>query len=384
MVYLLLVALVLGVVAPSQAVTHADLLLPAQQTMELIYNMEFGAALQAAQGLIDQAPTHPAGYFYRAATYWQWRTLARDPQQQAALLQDFAAVSQRAIEVAERLPATQATEAAFYLGGMHGVRARMYFVQKEYGQALQAAKQGGSYLQQCVAQDPTWYDAYVGLGTYHYVLSRVPGLWRGIVQQLIGVRGDREQGLRELVLARTQGPLSGPEATSILAKIYTLPDEQRYEEAAVLLEELVQRYPKNFDYRYRLAYLATLLGRWQHGQQLIQGLITAIEQGHPYYPRQWLPTLRYRVAETSVLQGNHQTAATILTTLQQQDVDTALHTWVLLRLGNVHDLRGEHQAAQALYSQVRDDTLARQLARRYHAHPFKPGRAKLKKPEETI
>jgi TolA-binding protein len=94
--------------------------------------------------------------------------------------------------------------------------------------------------------------------------------------------------------------------------------------------------------------------------------------------------LRYRLAETSVLQGNHQTAATILTALQQQDVDTALRAWVTLRLGNVHDLRGEHQAAQALYSQVQADTPARQLARRYLSHPFKPGRAKLKRPEETI
>jgi hypothetical protein len=78
----LLLSLLLGMVPPgglvfhSRAMTHAALVEPAQRTLDLIYNMEFDAALQAAQRLIDRAPAHPAGYFARAAVYWQWRLIA--------------------------------------------------------------------------------------------------------------------------------------------------------------------------------------------------------------------------------------------------------------------------------------------------------------------
>ena len=50
----------------------------------------------------------------------------------------------------------------------------MHFVEQQYIRALLAAKQGSTYLQQCVAHAPDWYDAYAGLGTYQYVLSSRP------------------------------------------------------------------------------------------------------------------------------------------------------------------------------------------------------------------
>ena len=204
----LLLAILLGLVPQHGVVTHTAMLEPAQRTLDLIYNMEFDEALRAAQRLIDLAPAHPAGYFYRAATYWQWRLITYDPPQRAMLLTQFQESTQRARDLAEHLPDAQAAEAAFYLGAVYGMQARMHFVEQQYIRALLAAKQGSTYLQQCVAHAPNWYDAYAGLGTYQYVLSRVPGVWRGIVQQLIGIAGDRDKGLQALEQARTAGRLS--------------------------------------------------------------------------------------------------------------------------------------------------------------------------------
>src|SRR5882672_1545991 len=75
----LLLAILLGLMPQSGVVTHTAMLEPAQRTLDLIYNMEFDEALRAAQRLIELAPAHPAGYFYRAATYWQWRLITYDP-----------------------------------------------------------------------------------------------------------------------------------------------------------------------------------------------------------------------------------------------------------------------------------------------------------------
>src|SRR5215510_438006 len=264
----LLLTLLFGLMPQSGVVMHTAILEPTQRTLDLIYNMEFDEALHAAQNLIDLAPAHPAGYFYRAATYWQWRLITHDPHQRAMLLTQFQESTQRARDLAKHLPDAQATEAAFYLGAVYGMQARMHFVEQQYIRALLAAKQGSTYLQQCVARTPDWYDAYAGLGTYQYVLSRVPGVWRGIVQRLIGIAGDRDKGLQALERARTRGRLSVPEAVSLLAKIYTLPDEQQYDKAYSLLEYLVQRYPNNLDYRYRLAVICTALGLWERAHQV--------------------------------------------------------------------------------------------------------------------
>src|SRR5512145_1639694 len=293
---------------------------PAQRTLDLIYNMEFDEALRAAQSLIDLAPAHPAGYFYRAATYWQRRLITYDPPQRAMLLSQFQEATQRARAMAEHLPDAQAAEAAFYLGAIYGMQARMHFVEQQYVRALLAAKQASTYLQQCVARAPDWYDAYAGLGTYQYVLSRVPGVWRGIVQQLIGIAGDRNRGLQALEQARTAGRLSVPEAGSLLAKIYVLPGEEQYDKAYVLLENLVQRYPHNSDYRYRLAVVCARLGLWERARQVMQPLMADIAQGKPYAPQDWFTLIQYRMAETYVLQRQPQVAAGLLRAIQTQEL----------------------------------------------------------------
>jgi tetratricopeptide (TPR) repeat protein len=380
----LLLAILLGLVPQHRVVTHAAMLEPGQRTLDLIYNMEFDEALRAAQHLIDLAPAHPAGYFYRAATYWQRRLITHDPHQRAILLSQFQESTQRARTMAEHLPEAQAAEAAFYLGAVYGMQARMHFAEQQYIRALLAAKQGSAYLQQCVARAPDWYDAYAGLGTYQYVLSRVPGVWRSIVQQLIGIPGDRNKGLQALEQARTAGRLSVPEASSLLAKIYVLPAEEQYDKAYVILENLVQRYPHNSDYRYRLALVCAHLEMWERARQVSQQLIDDIAQGKPYAPQQWRPLLHYRLAETYVLQRQPQVAAEILRSLRTQELSPALRAWVELRLGNVHDLQGERQAARAWYKGVHGDEQAEARAQAYMTMPFVPAQIDLKPLEQAV
>jgi hypothetical protein len=346
--------------------------------------MEFDAAIEAAQAIIDTAPDHPAGYFYGAATYWQWRLITRNPQRRAPLLTQFQEYNRHTIQAAEQLPKTRAAETAFYLGAAYGMRARMYAIDKQYLRALRAAKQGGAFLQRCIELNPAWHDAYLGLGLYHYALARVPGIVRGVAQWLIGMKGDRLMGLQELERARTQGLFTKPEAMSLLAKIYASSTEKQYHKARNLLESLVQRYPQNFDYRYRLLVVSIRLQLWDRAHQLSHELAADIEQGKPYYSRRWLPLVYYRSAETYVLQGDHDTAVGILHRLYAQEIDASLRPWLSLRLGNVHDLRGDRQTAQVYYQQVTDNAAAEKLAARYATTPFTPQRIDIKPPEKIM
>ena len=357
---------------------------PAQRTLALIYNMEFDAALTSAQTVVALAPASPAGYYYRAAAYWQWRLVARDPQQRATLLMALHDAVRRTLEVAERLPADRAAEAAFYLGAAYGTQARLYVVEKQYFKALGAAKKGGAYLQRCVELDPTWHDAYLGLGVYHYYLARVPGFVRGLAQWLIGLEGARDRGLQELEIAHSKGVLAAPEAMSILAKIYASAGEQQYDKARSLLESLAQQYPGNIDYRYRLLLLYAQLGHWPQAQQTGQHLLADIAQGKLPYAQPWVPLLHYRTAEAYVLQGEAEAALPILQTLQTAPLDDMLRPWVILRLGNVYDLRGDHPTARTYYKRVTGSDDATELASQYDTTRFTPGPIALKPPEKII
>lgn len=367
---LLLSLLLLAAPLRSAAVTHAELLEPLQRTIDFVYNMEFDAAVQGAQALIQQAPTHPAGFFALAAAYWQQRLVTTAAQPRQAMLERFQDAIQQTRNAAEKLSTSQAAEASFYLGAAYGMQARMHFVEKQYVRALLAAKQGSTALQQCVTHAPEWYDAYAGLGTYHYVLSRVPSLWRGMVQQLIGLPGNREQGLQALEQARAHGQLAVPEATLLLAKIYLLPDEMQLERAANLLAILSQRYPKNVDYRYRLLLAYAGLGHWDAVQSVIRGMQTTLEQSPASSGRAWLPLLQYRQAEAALFQHDLPQALSMLTTLRGQALELPLQAWVELRLGNVYDVRRERQAARAWYTGVSGDPEAERLARAYLMSPF--------------
>src|SRR5207249_3721846 len=115
---------------------------------------------------------------------------------------------------------------------------------------------------------------------------------------------------------------------SLLAKIYVLPGEEQYDKAYVILENLVQRYPNNSDYRYRLALVCAHLEMWERARQVSQQLIGDIAQGKPYAPQQWRSLLHYRLAETYVFQRQPQAAAEILRSLRTQELSPALRAWV--------------------------------------------------------
>src|SRR5437764_7234424 len=99
----------------------------------------------------------------------------------------------------------------------------------------------------------------------------------------------------------------------------------------------------------------------------MQHLIGDSTQGKPYAPQEWLPLLHYRLAETYVFQHQPQAAARLLRALQRQELSPTLRVWVELRLGNVHDLQGERQAAQARYQGVHGGEPAQTGAATYRA-----------------
>jgi predicted Zn-dependent protease len=131
------------------------------------------------------------------------------------------------------------------------------------GEKLAAARDGKQIkeaMERAVALEPGLDDAYFGLGMYKYYADVAPAAARFLRFLLLLPGGDRKEGLREMLRARSRGRLVQGEADYQLHIIY-LWYERQTERAIELLRALQARYPGNPLY---LATIAQIQDEYQH------------------------------------------------------------------------------------------------------------------------
>lgn len=119
--------------------------------------------------------------------------------------------------------------------------------------ALRFSDKGNEFARQLLASSPHSYDAYVATGVQKYLVGLKPAPLRWMLQ-LKGIRGDRDQGIRELQLAADKGRYLAPFARILLAIAHLRKDEQ--EKAAEILADLRQQFPGNPLFAEELARIA--------------------------------------------------------------------------------------------------------------------------------
>jgi len=135
-------------------------------------------------------------------------------------------------------------EAWFYLGGAYGARAQWRVLREERLAAARDGKRIKNALEQALALDPSLNDAYFGIGLYHYYADVAPAAFRLLRWVLLLPGGDRLEGMREMLRARSEGQLLQSEADYQLHLIY-LWYEKQPQRALQLLRGLRDRHPRN-------------------------------------------------------------------------------------------------------------------------------------------
>ncbi len=103
-------------------------------------------------------------------------------------------------------------------------------------------KTATGYSDKLLAISPGYYDAYVGTGLGKYIIGQKAAPVRWILR-IGGIKGDQEQGLKELQLAADRGRFLAPFARIVLAF-----DDLRHKNKAAArkkLEILHQQFPGN-------------------------------------------------------------------------------------------------------------------------------------------
>ena len=134
-------------------------------------------------------------------------------------------------------------KALFALTITSGLRAdNAALIEKKNLTALSYTRTANGYAERLLARAPDYYDAYVATGMGKYLIGgkSAPVRW---VLRLGGLKGDQEEGLRELRLAAAHGRYLAPFARILLAF-----DDLRHKnkvEARKKLVSLSEQFPNN-------------------------------------------------------------------------------------------------------------------------------------------
>jgi tetratricopeptide (TPR) repeat protein len=223
--------------------------------LDNIYSGRTDIATTQAKQLQGQYPENPLGYLLEAEALW-WKiwcasaefkygmTMARHREKLEAD-QPYLDLTAKAYKLAEEsIRKHDSGEMRLYAGMADGLAARLYGLRGEARASARAGVRARENFLKALALDPTLVDAYMGLGLYNYYVDTLSGLAR-VLRFFMGIPGgSKQEGIRQLQRAISEGQLS-----PALARFYLALDlhnyDQKFEEALEVIGPLVEKYPEN-------------------------------------------------------------------------------------------------------------------------------------------
>jgi tetratricopeptide (TPR) repeat protein len=255
-VALLVVALFSAPASPSQNINVTP---AAQSVLTQIYSGDLSSAIDSAHKLQQDRPDHPIGYLLEEeALSWEiWCTSAEFKynmsyaRHRAKLSSDdhYLDLASKIIQLSEHHIAASGDTAAtadmhFYAGMGDAFFARLYGLRAETKNAARYGVRARERLIRAEALDPNLADADFGLGLYNYYADTLSSVAK-MLRFFMGIPGgSKQEGIRQLNHAISEGALTPVEARFYLA-ISLHNYDQKYEQALEVSAPLEEKYPTN-------------------------------------------------------------------------------------------------------------------------------------------
>lgn len=236
-----------------------------------VHHERFHSAIDHADELIKIDPDHPVGYFLKAAIYdniildysdYRFETNFEEVVNKAISL-----ANKRLKEISKKkLPPDHWLH--FYAGGSLGFRGLHRFFKNEWFAAFSDGLNGIEHLQESLNIYPEMYDAYYGLGNFHYwVSAKSRFLWF-----LPFVKDERKRGMEELFLAIHKGIYTSIEARYAFLRI--LNNEKLYKAALKNANQLNKQFPGDVFTLEQKGFALRGLKRWKDASDTYTELIS--------------------------------------------------------------------------------------------------------------
>jgi tetratricopeptide (TPR) repeat protein len=298
----------------AQNLRDPEFMKKAQMGFADIYNVDYAEARQLFISLEIQYPHHPAPPLYLASILWLEEMLRR----QDLDLNRFVSASYFSKKTSQTMPAEE--RAAFFrylkksetlanniLAKNRADKDGRYFLATTYGlrssfaiaidhslwEAFSNGNKAYSQCRQLVEEDPNYYDAYLTVGIYEYIVGSIPWYlkWMGFV---IGAHGSKKEGLEHLALASEKGQYITNEAELIEMVLFVR--EHKYPEALALARFLADRFPRNFLFPLNIAQTREWAGQKDQAAIDFLQVLKRVESNEPNFNKLPLQIFRCNVA----------------------------------------------------------------------------------------
>jgi tetratricopeptide (TPR) repeat protein len=263
--------------------------------IDFIHQDKFEEGISEFTKVVEKYPDDPAGYFFIAASLQTLIDDYRNEKYKADFEKNIDLAIEKGYEKVEKDPNSAIDH--FYLGGSLGYRGIYRSFRGSWWGAFRDGGKAHSHLKQAVELDSTLYDAYFGLGAYHY--------WRSVKSKLfwwLPFFGDeRKKGIQETMIAIQKGKYAKDEAAYSLLRIYL---EEKDSPAVLKWSQEVKRINENDPFRLWMTGFAYIgLDNWIEAKDIFLELLNVLKSSSYYDPaaeyecRYWLAYVNYNLGD---------------------------------------------------------------------------------------
>ena len=299
---------------PAQDLRDPRFMERAQAGFTDIFNMDYNKARQAFTLLAKDYPNHPSPPLYLASIFWLEEMLRRQdfslnrfiapayfsgktdhvmPPGERAAFFNYLQKSQdlsKAILQKKR----DDMDARYFLATAYGLRSSFAItIDHSLREAFSNGNRAYSSLIKLTEEKPDYYDAYMTVGIYEYVVGNIPWYLKWMAY-VIGARGSKEGGLEHLKLASEKGQYVRSEAQMACMILYVR--EHRFAEALEIARSLNSRYPRSFFFPINIAQIQRMSGQKDQASAMLLQVEKQVEAREPNFDKLPLQSFRFDTA----------------------------------------------------------------------------------------
>jgi tetratricopeptide (TPR) repeat protein len=275
-----------------------------------IFNMDYDQARKTFAALGKEYPQHPAPPLYLACIFWLEEMLRRQdlslnrfiaptyfsgktdfvmpPQERTAFLNNL----QKSQDLAKAILKKNRSDmdARYFLATSYGLRSSFAItIDHSLREAFSNGNKAYSFSKQLIEENPNYYDAYLTVGIYEYIVGSIPWYLKWMIF-VIGIRGNKLEGMEHLTLASEKGQYVKNEAQ--LVSMVLNVREHRYAEALEIACFLNNRFPRSFLFPLNVAQILQMSGQKEQALALLLQVEKRAEAKDPNFDK--LPLQSYR------------------------------------------------------------------------------------------
>ena len=358
------------------------------------YNLEYAQAIADFEAAIAQNPTDPQlhNHLAHAIVFQEMyrngaleselvsgnNSFLRRPKMNpdAATEKRFLDEVSKAMELGNaRLQRDSKDTAAMYsLGISYGLRSNYYWVvKKSWRDSLRDATAARRMHNRIVELEPNNVDARLVQGLHDYIVGSLPWHYR-MFGFLVGIRGDKEQGIKTIQDVARNGKLNKVDAEIFLCVLYRR--ENQPKRAVPLVADLIRRFPRNFLLRLELSQMYSMANDKEHALEAVRE-VSALKTKHaPGYDRVAWEKIYFQEGTIQFwyneLDGALDNMKKVVAAPEDVDLNTGVYAY--LRMGQIYDMT--HRRPQALEAYKKaiayaPDAEAAQESKKYLSTPYR-------------